>query len=187
VGVALGVWLVVAGPSGLVLSVVAGYAVLRWTRGLDHRIDREDETQRALSIPVALDVLAACFAVGASQERALHAVASGMTGSLGADLGVVAGAMRVGADAAEAWSLVEASDLQAWGAILTRVDTTGAPVTPLLTLLADQHRQRARAVAMDAARALGVRVAGPLGLCFLPAFVLVAVVPLILSLLPFHW
>ncbi|MFL6287470.1 MAG: type II secretion system F family protein, partial [Actinomycetes bacterium] len=149
------------------------------------RVARDSETQRALAMPVALDVLSACFSVGASQQRALLAVAEGMPGTLGNDLGTVAGAMSVGADSAEAWSLLEASDLQALGAILTRVDSTGAPVTPLLTLLADQHRQRARAVAMDAARALGVRVAGPLGLCFLPAFVLVAVVPLVVSLLPF--
>ena len=184
-GVALTTFLVVQGLSGVVLSAVTGYAVWRWRRRLQHRADRESETQRALAMPVALDVLSACFAIGASQERALYAVAQGMPGTLGDDLSSVASAMSVGADSAEAWSLLEASDLQALAAILTRVDSTGAPVTPLLTLLANQHRQRARAVAMDAARALGVRVAGPLGLCFLPAFVLVAVVPLVLSLLPF--
>ena len=37
-------------------------------------------------------------------------------------------------------------------------------------------------VAMDAARTLGVRSTGPLGLCLLPAFVLIAIVPLVLSL-----
>jgi pilus assembly protein TadC len=181
------VWLLGRGLSGLILSGAAAFAVLRWQRGLDRRLERQDSTQRALGMPVAMDVLSACFAIGASQERALEAVAWGMRGSLGDDLGVVSAAMRLGADAAEAWSLVEASDLQALSAILTRVEATGAPVTPLLTLLADQHRQRAKAAAMDAARALGVRVAGPLGLCFLPAFVLVAVVPLVLSLLPFQW
>jgi hypothetical protein len=54
----------------------------------------------------------------------------------------------------------------------------------MLSMLAEQHRQQARLVALDAARTLGVRATGPLGLCFLPAFVLVAVVPLVVSLLP---
>jgi hypothetical protein len=49
-------------------------------------------------------------------------------------------------------------------------------------MLAAQHREVARLVAMDAARTLGVRSTGPLGLCFLPAFVLIAIVPLVLSL-----
>ncbi|MEO8329676.1 MAG: type II secretion system F family protein, partial [Candidatus Nanopelagicales bacterium] len=32
------------------------------------------------------------------------------------------------------------------------------------------------------ARRLGVRTAGPLGLCFLPAFIVIGVVPLVISL-----
>jgi pilus assembly protein TadC len=147
-------------------------------------VDSVAEAKRTLAMPVALDVLSACFMIGASQEVALNAVGTGMAGTLGEDLRTVSRAMAAGADAAEAWSLVEAPDLQSLGAILTRTRNTGAPVTPLLVLLADQQRQRAKAVAMDSARALGVRVAGPLGLCFLPAFLVVAVVPLIVSLLP---
>ena len=66
--------------------------------------------------------------------------------------------------------------------MLSRAHLTGAPVAPQLWMLADQHRQVARLVATDAARTLGVRSTGPLGLCFLPAFVLIAIVPLVLSL-----
>ena len=36
--------------------------------------------------------------------------------------------------------------------------------------------------ALAQARALGVRSAGPLGLCFLPAFVLIGIVPLVIGL-----
>jgi pilus assembly protein TadC len=170
----------------VVLAAAVGYGVVRWQRKSHRLADRTTEAKRALAMPVALDVLSACLAIGASHEVALRAVGTGVAGALGDDLRTVSRAMAAGADAAEAWSLIDAADLQSLGAILTRTRTTGAPVTPLLVLLADQQRQRARAVAMDSARALGVRVAGPLGLCFLPAFLVVAVVPLIVSLLPFQ-
>jgi Flp pilus assembly protein TadB len=183
-GAALAVPVVVDGWSGIVLACAVAAGVYQWRCRSSTRLDRAHETRRALSLPIALDVLGACLTVGAEQQQALDAVASSIGGSLQKELDTVAGAMRVGADVTEAWSLVDAPDLRALAAVLGRADVTGAPVTPLLALLADQHRQRARAVAMDAARALGVRVAGPLGLCFLPAFVLIAVVPLVISLLP---
>jgi Flp pilus assembly protein TadB len=183
-GAALAVPVLLDGWSGIVLGCAVAGVVYQWRSRSSTRLERAVETRRALSLPIALDVLGACLSVGAEQQQALDAVASSIGGSLQDELHTVAGAMRVGADVTEAWSLIDAPDLHALAAVLGRADVTGAPVTPLLALLADQHRQRARAVAMDAARALGVRVAGPLGLCFLPAFVLIAVVPLVISLLP---
>jgi pilus assembly protein TadC len=175
------------GLTALVLALAVGVGLHRWRAGEESPHDRSLQVQRVLSLPVALDILAACFAIGASQRDALDAVARSVGGTLEHDLAVVSGAMHVGADVREAWSLIDAPDLHALSAVLARADVTGAPVTPLLAVLADQHRQRARMVAMDAARALGVRVAGPLGLCFLPAFVAVAVIPLVISLLPLTW
>lgn len=187
VGAALAVMVLFDGVTALVLALAVGVGLYRWRAGAESPHDRGLQVQRALSLPVALDILAACFAVGANQRDALDAVARSVGGTLEGDLRVVSGAMHVGADVREAWSLIDAPDLQALSAVLARAEVTGAPVTPLLAVLADQHRQRARMVAMDAARALGVRVAGPLGLCFLPAFVAVAVIPLVISLLPFSW
>jgi pilus assembly protein TadC len=48
---------------------------------------------------------------------------------------------------------------------------------------ADQERRREGAAARVAAARLGVQVVLPTGLCLLPAFVLLAVVPLVLALL----
>ena len=184
VGAGLSALIVVDGPTGVLMGAGLAIGLHRWMSKQGSRDDRARLAKRALALPVALDVLAACFTVGASQHQGLDAVASSIGGSLGNDLRVVSRALSVGADTAEAWALVDAPDLLPLGAILSRAETSGAPVTPLLALLADQQRQRARGVAMDAARALGVRVAGPLGLCFLPAFVLIAIVPLVISLLP---
>ncbi|MGO4536579.1 type II secretion system F family protein [Leifsonia sp. 2MCAF36] len=67
--------------------------------------------------------------------------------------------------------------------ILRVADSAGAPAVDLLTASARQLRRAARAEARRAAAALGVRLMLPLGVCVLPSFVLLAVAPLVLSLL----
>lgn len=182
-GLALAVMVVVDGVTGLAVGGGLAYLVHRRGRSAGSEPQRALMARRALELPIAVDVLSSCLAIGATQEQALRAVAHGMGGTLDTDFASVAGALGVGADVAEAWSLVPSADLTSLASVLSRAHTTGAPVAPQLWMLADQHRQVARVVALDAARTLGVRSTGPLGLCFLPAFVLIAVVPLVLSLL----
>ncbi len=182
-GSALAVMVVLDGVTGVVAATVLAVVVHRQGQRSSTQPERAVAARRALELPIAVEVLASCLAIGATQEHALRAVANGLGGSLEADFRRVSGALGVGADVAEAWSLVPSSDLRSLGVLLARAHTTGAAVVPQLWMLADQHRRSARAVAMDGARTLGVRSTGPLGLCFLPSFVLVAVVPLVLSLL----
>jgi pilus assembly protein TadC len=181
-GAALAAMVVVDGVPGAVVGAALALVVYRHARSARDAPDRVVAAKRALELPIAVEVLASCLSIGASQQLALRAVADGLGGPLADDFSRVAGALGVGADVAEAWSLVPSSDLRSLAAVLSRAHVTGAPVAPQLWSLADQHRQQARVVAMDAARTLGVRSTGPLGLCFLPAFVLIAVVPLVLSL-----
>jgi pilus assembly protein TadC len=176
--------LVVDGAIGVAVGAALAFLVHRRKRRSSAEPDRVRAATRVLELPIAVEVLASCLSIGASQEQALRAVAAGLAGSLADDLARVAGALGVGADVAEAWTLVPAADLRPLAAVLIRAHSTGAPVAPQLWSLAEQKRQVARVVALDAARTLGVRSTGPLGLCFLPAFVLIAIVPLVLSLLP---
>jgi hypothetical protein len=75
----------------------------------------------------------------------------------------------------------------AWAAALDEVlllaRDSGLAVAPLLTATAAEERRRHAAEARVAAARLGVRVVLPTGLCLLPAFVLLAIVPLVLALL----
>jgi pilus assembly protein TadC len=174
---------VVDGVVGLVIGSAVAFVVHRRAQQAKGAPERALAARRALELPIAVEVLASCLAIGATQEQALRAVASGLAGSVADDFSRAAGALSVGADVAEAWGLVPATDLRSLAAVLSRAHATGAPVAPQLWALADQQRYLARVVAMDAARTLGVRSTGPLGLCFLPAFVLIAIVPLVLSLL----
>lgn len=58
---------------------------------------------------------------------------------------------------------------------------TGASLSPLLISLFVQQQQHAYQQAITSARELGVRVLIPLGLTSLPAFVLVSVIPILIS------
>jgi hypothetical protein len=62
---------------------------------------------------------------------------------------------------------------------LARATTTGAPLAAGVRELAAEMRERARWAALEQARRAGVRAVGPLAACFLPAFVLLGVVPVV--------
>jgi len=64
-----------------------------------------------------------------------------------------------------------------------RADRSGASVTQEVIRLADELARTSRASVEERARSVGVKAAVPLGLCLLPSFVLVGVVPLVVSLL----
>ncbi|MCU1529607.1 MAG: hypothetical protein JWP75_3370 [Frondihabitans sp.] len=69
-------------------------------------------------------------------------------------------------------------------AVLVRLsERAGIPAASLLRSAADERRRDARAAAGKAAERLGVLLMLPLGVCILPAFLLVGVVPLFLALL----
>jgi len=65
------------------------------------------------------------------------------------------------------------------GRSLARAVRTGASVAEAMTRLAEDLRRTARTEAEGRARAVAVKAAAPLGLCLLPAFALVGVVPLL--------
>jgi pilus assembly protein TadC len=63
-----------------------------------------------------------------------------------------------------------------------RAGESGASVVPALSNLAADTRSAARARVEADVRRAGVWVLAPLGLCFLPAFVCLGVVPLVLGI-----
>jgi hypothetical protein len=66
---------------------------------------------------------------------------------------------------------------------LAAADRYGLPLAPVLERLAGEARLHRRRQAEALARQLPVRLAGPLVLCTLPAFVLLSIVPLLLAAL----
>jgi len=92
------------------------------------------------------------------------------------------GARRLATDALREYGLRAADDGSA-RRMLQLADSAGVPAVDLLTASARQARRSARADARRTAAALGVRLMVPLGVCVLPSFLLLAVAPLLLSLL----
>ena len=65
------------------------------------------------------------------------------------------------------------------GRTVSRAVESGSSVAEAMLRLADDQRRQSRAEVERRARAVGVKAALPLGICLLPAFVLVGVVPLV--------
>ena len=63
-----------------------------------------------------------------------------------------------------------------------RSASSGAALADGVAELADQSRHDAAHAATAAAERAGVLIAGPLGLCFLPAFVCLGIVPVVAGL-----
>lgn len=171
------------------VAAVPVFAFAGWRApqiAIDRR-GREAEAAVREALPDALDLLAACALAGMAIDHALRVVARETDGVLGETLremtrGLDAGVPRraayeqlaVAAPAAEVRSLVRA---------LLRAERYGTPVAPVLVAQAREVRGRRRVAAEEAARSAPVRMLFPLVLCFLPAFVLLTVAPIVLTAL----
>jgi len=78
--------------------------------------------------------------------------------------------------------LLEDAVLAPVGRVLLRSVESGGALTRSLVACAEQMRYERAGELERRARAVGVKAVAPLGLCFLPAFVLLAVVPIIGSM-----
>jgi len=179
----LGVALLVGGPAGVAAGVVATLAAVVVLRRLEPRAVRIRRERLVADLPTAVDLLAACLASGRPPGAALKTVLDAVGGPLAAELGVVAVRLELGADPVAVWRDLarRPGPLAALARTMARCLDTGAPMADGLRLLAADLRRAHRAAVERKARGVGVRAAAPLGLCFLPAFVLVGIVPSVVS------
>ena len=183
-GVATVLAIAVGGWSGPVLGAVAGlgaYVVLARQPSAAARA----ETRRVnADLPCAADLLAAALRAGAPPDVAARCVGVALGGPLGDRLVRVDRAMRLGAPAGEAWSyLGDGPGVARVTAAAVRSQHSGAAFAGALTRVADDLRTDHLMAADAAARRAGVLIVLPLGLCFLPAFVLAGLVPVIAAVL----
>ena len=165
--------------AGAALAVPVGVERLLRRAGPDE--DAAERVALIRDLPAACDLLAVCLAAGLPVTGALAAVADAVPAPLGPRLGNVAALQRLGAEPRRAWGDAPA-ELGGLGRVLVRAGESGAAAVPALRALAAEHRSAARAGADAAVQRAGVWVLAPLGLCFLPAFVCLGVVPLVLGI-----
>ena len=113
---------------------------------------------------------------------AVVAVADALPDRIGAPLRRAAAMADIAGE--PAWrALADDPDIGPLARAMARSEQSGAPVAASIRVLAEDVRRGERAERMDRARRVGVRTAAPLGLCFLPAFFVVAVVPTVIGLI----
>jgi hypothetical protein len=174
----------VGGPAGPAAGAAAAVGV--WVvigRAEPPAVRRRREQARA-DLPHVVGLLAAALRSGAATGEAVRVVCAALPGPAADRLAPVAARLALGADPVRVWEQLAADDsLGPLGRALARAQVTGAPVVRSIERLAEELAAGARADVEDRARAIGVKAALPLGLCLLPAFVLVGIVPLVAGLL----
>jgi pilus assembly protein TadC len=158
---------------------LASVLLLGW---LEPRSARERRQRLVLETPQALELIAACLAAGMPPRQAAAAVVQAFDGPVADDLGQVLRSVELGTPDAQAWrALGRHAQLgpAAWD--LARSVESGTELVPALRRHAAAARDRRRAALQQAARAVGVRSVLPLTTCFLPAFLLLGIVPTVAS------
>lgn len=180
---AFGAWAFLGGPSGLVAAGVGGAIAWRVLGRVESpAVARRRESIRA-DLPVAVELLGAALEAGGAAVTAFGVVAEALPGPLGEELGAVHHRLQLGVDPELVWvDLGRAGDLGPLGRALERAHDSGATVTATVLALAADLRDRARAEVEERARSVDVRAAAPLGVCLLPAFLLLGVVPMVAGL-----
>lgn len=184
-GAVCGAWVLVGGVTGAVLGLGAG-VVLRWWRSRQLAVGRAEPVGTAAAtrqLPLAADLLAACIAAGAGPVMAAQAVGDALDGPVGRALARGAAEVRLGGEPAAAWRrLAELPGAGALARLLERADESGLPAAgPAARLASDARAQWARTATARARRA-AVLISAPVGLCFLPAFIAVGVLPVVIGL-----
>lgn len=185
--------------TGSILGALTGlfglglaFAGRRWTAALVHRAEVESTRaghtggEQALNAPtvdtaLVLELLAAQLRAGLAPLAALGTLAEALNSR---SLHTVCQRLQMGSSWGSAWSGSAAGTFGELRDALAPAYTGGAPSTALLLSLADAHRLSERRAAERAAGKLSVALVVPLGLCSLPAFICLGIVPIIISLLP---
>ncbi|MYY85975.1 MULTISPECIES: type II secretion system F family protein [unclassified Streptomyces] len=183
-GAASAAFVLVGGVLGALAAPVVGY--LAWRHVRQRRASspagRDEAREAARQLPLAADLLAACIASGASPLAAAHAVGESLQGPVGVRLSRGAAEVRLGGEPSDAWRHLAAIPGAApLARLLERAGDSGAPTAdPVARLAADARANRARAATAEARKA-AVLMTAPVGLCFLPAFVAVGVLPVVIG------
>lgn len=150
-------------------------------RQLRGRAQREQTRLSLLAqAPVLADLMSASVAAGANIHDALVVVSSTVDEPLRSRLDSVRASVDLGAPETVAWAqLLDDEALAPIASAVIRSAQTGSTLSVVLDAAAVDMRQAHRAQVEVAARSAGVRSVAPLALCFLPAFLLVGVVPVI--------
>ncbi|SDR73626.1 Type II secretion system (T2SS), protein F [Friedmanniella luteola] len=150
--------------------------------GLEPRSAQARARRLVADVPQALELMADGLAAGLPLRGACATVVDAFDGPVAEELGAVLRAVELGVGDAAAWSgLVGHPQLGAAAADLARAAESGTELVAALRHHAATAREQRRAALQQRARSVGVRSVLPLMTCFIPAFLLLGVVPTVVS------
>jgi pilus assembly protein TadC len=169
-------------PVGIPVAVLVVVLVPRALSRLEPAALRRERARELRDVPLTAELLAAALAAGCPLRDAIAVTVEVLDGRLAARLALALGELRLGGASESAWLPAFASapeSVREVAAVLGEAELRGIAPIPQLRALAERQRRAAATGAAAHAHRVGVWSVGPLGLCFLPAFVLVGVLPLV--------
>ena len=152
-------WTFRPGWGGLVAGVVVAVLVARFAASAETAGVRRRRDELRADLPVLVLLLATTLRAGAPPGEAVRRACAALPGAAADRLVPVTDRLALGGD-----------------------QRSGAPVATTVQRLADELAVSARADVEDRARAVGVKAAVPLGVCLLPSFLLLGIVPMVAGL-----
>ncbi|TQF04636.1 hypothetical protein E6W39_23450 [Kitasatospora acidiphila] len=170
-------------PAGVATAVLLRRRLPSPSPTLAQRQAREDGLLLA-QLPLTADLLAACLGSTASPAQAAEAVARTVGEPMESRLSAVAAELALGAPPMACWERFgqDSAPLGSLARCLIRTTLSGSPPALPLQGLATSQRAAAQRAAHARVKRAGVLATVPLGLCFLPAFVLIGIVPVMVGL-----
>ena len=182
-----GGWVVVGGVPGVVVGavlVVVARVVLGRAEPAAVRREREEA---ARELPHLVDLLSATLRAGAAPLDGLATVTAALPGPAARRVEPLLASARFGGSLVPldlpGGALTDDDVLAPLVRALARAERSGSSIVDAVERLADELEREAGAAAEDAARQVGVAAAVPLGVCLLPAFLLIGIVPTVAGLL----
>lgn len=174
----VGGWAFLGGWVGLLAGMAAGAVGWQVLGSVESPAAVRRRVALARDLPMAVHLFGASLKAGSAVGPALSDVAAALGGPVADEFLLVVRRLELGIDPAAAWSAT-GQELMPLGRSMARAYRSGASVLATVDRLAEDLRADRRHRTEALAKTVEVRAAAPLGLCFLPAFVLLGVVPMV--------
>ncbi|MCT9869005.1 type II secretion system F family protein [Paenarthrobacter aurescens] len=154
--------------------------------GVDALPGHDASSEGLRDTAMMLELVASMLDAGAGIGRALELICRCASPPIRQSLRPVVAALALGADWETAWRtpIKHTAEVVRLKEALAFAALTGAPSASILYAQAARERREQFRAAEKRAAALGVKLVVPLGLCSLPAFICLGIVPVLIAMLP---
>lgn len=173
------------GPIAVVMSPVGALVGYRLPHTVLTSRSRRRRDEMAAALPDVVDLLAVCTHAGLNLTLSLKRVAVRATGALGREIQRVVEEMELGVPRSQSLENLAARnglpELESLVRVLLNSERFGTRISESLEAFSADVRARRRRSAEEQARRAPVKILFPLVFLILPAFILLSVVPLLVS------